>query len=106
MLLRLIVQIAGLVGENDASVESLMKFEIEWQVVVFYLFKEVEEGVVKSHGRGSVFGEEVEVFKREIGLQEGAVMGVEAKEREWRKLRRIGEGIGIGGRGRGRGLLE
>ena len=104
MLLRLAVQIAGLLGEGDASVASLMKFEVEWQVVIFYLFREVQEGVGKSHGMGSVFAGEVEAFGREMGL-EGMVVGdVEAKEMEWKKLRTISERVGE--RSGGRRLLE
>ena len=104
VLLRLAVQIAGLIAENDASVESLRKFGVEWQVVIYCLFREIEERVGKSHGVGSVFAEEVGGFKREMGLVEGMVVGRDAKEREWRKLRRIGEEMGE--RGGEKRLLE
>ena len=100
VLLRLIVQIAGMVGERDASVESLAKFGVEWQVVIFCLLREVEEGVGRSHGRGSVFAEEVEGLGREMGMEGWMVVGGEVEEREWRKLRRIGEGVGERGGGR------
>ena len=106
VLLRLIIQIAGLVGEGDGSVESLREFGVQWQVVVWFLFREVEEGVGKSHGVGSVFWEEVGVFGREIGVEGGMAHPGEAKEREWGKLRRIGEGAGVGERTGGRRLLE
>ena len=104
VLLRLAVQIAGLVAESDASVEGVIKFGIDWQMVVFCLLNEIEEGVIRSHGVGSVFAGEVEVFRRGIGLEGEMVVDRVAKEREWRKLRRIGEGVGE--RGGGRRLLE
>ena len=89
-----------MVGEGDASVSSLMKFQVDWQVVVFYLFREIEEAVGKSHGKGSFFAEEVEAFGGEIGMVGKGVVGgsEELKAREWRKLRGIGEGVGGGRR--------
>ena len=60
--LRLIIQIAGLVDAGhlvedgrDVSVSNLMKFEVEWWVMIFLLFREIEEGVRESHGSGSFF---------------------------------------------------
>ena len=60
--------------------------------MISYLFQEMQEGVLKSYGVGSVFAEEVDAFGREMGLEGEMVGGLEGKEREWTKLRRIGEG--------------
>lgn len=104
-----------MVAEGDGGVESLGRWGVEWEVVVFWLWREVREGVGRSHGRESVFGEEVEGWGRGMGMGigegvvGGMVGGMEAKEGEWRKLRGIAEGgvgMGVGERVGERRLLE
>lgn len=90
VLLRLVVQIAALMSEGNASVKGLEKYGVDWQVFALGLLRDVEEGVGKSHGVDSVFAKEVEGFARDAGMGGRSVEG-EAVGREMGKLRRIAE---------------
>ena len=71
VLLRLVVQVAQLVSENGPSVRSLAGVDIDWQIVVRELLRQVEEGVARSHGVGSKFEQEVNVLGEGLRLPMG-----------------------------------
>ncbi len=91
MLLRLVVQIAQLMSEDDGSVKSLKVFGIDWQVVAIALLMEVTGSVRLSHGKNSQFKAEVDEFAHSLGLR-GTEVAAEVFEVEKGKLRRVADG--------------
>lgn len=65
---------------------------IDWAVVVWCLWREVSEDVIKSHGADSTFALEVKAFGRGSALFEMLVPPGE-KEREWVRLRGLAEEV-------------
>ena len=92
VLLRLVVQIAGLTQEKDENVKGLDRFEIDWRIVVEGLWREVSGGVVLSHGEENAFAEEVRIMGQGMGIR-GAGLNMTNMEEEWAKLRKVAGGL-------------
>lgn len=65
---------------------------IDWAVVVWGLWREVSEDVVKSHGDESTFAKEVYAFGSGSELF-GMELRQGEKEREWGRLRVVAEEV-------------
>jgi len=90
VLLRCVVQIAGLIGEGDGSVKVLERFGVDWQAVAIGLMREVSDGVDLSHGEGNAFKEEVRGFGEGVGIGGREVEGGLVGEM-WGRLRRVAD---------------
>lgn len=65
---------------------------VDWAVVVWGLWREVSEDVIKSHGANSTFALEVQAFGKGSDLFEMMIPPGE-KEREWSRLRALAEEV-------------
>ena len=90
VLLRLVIQIAGLVSDGGGSIQALEKFCVQWQVVAMGIFQEVSNAISFSHGNNSPFAAEVKVFGEAAGIGRERVSN-QLVEEEWVKLRKIAE---------------
>ncbi|MCJ1449797.1 hypothetical protein MMC28_000125 [Mycoblastus sanguinarius] len=90
VLLRLVVQIAGLVSENDDSVKAMENFGIDWQIVAVGLYREIADGVIFSHGRESPFADQVKALGEGTGIV-GASVGRKRVTEEWGTLRKVAD---------------
>lgn len=68
VLLRLVMQIAMYLGENEQSMKDLKHSGIYWHLVAMGLWTEVDGNVDMSHGRESSFGTEVSKFGQDMGI--------------------------------------
>lgn len=75
-----------------ASTAPEWRQSIDWAVVVWCLWREVSEDVVKSHGAGSTFSLEVQAFGKGSALFEMMIPPGE-KEREWSRLRALADDV-------------
>lgn len=92
VLLRLIVQILGLLQDGDQIAKRTVQLDVDWRVVVESLWKEVSDSVGRSHGEGNSFVEEVKVMGQGMGIG-GVELNTKNVEREWEKLRKIAGGL-------------
>ena len=65
---------------------------VDWAVVVWGLWREVSEDVIKSHGANSTFALEVQTFGKGSELFEMMIPPGE-KEQEWSRLRALAEEV-------------
>lgn len=78
------------VGANAVAPE--WRRSVDWAIVVWGLWREVSEDVVKSHGSDSTFALEVQAFGKGSELF-GMQLQQGEKEREWARLRALAEEV-------------
>lgn len=67
VLLRLMLQIQGLLQENDEGVQALKHLNVEWRNLSITLCKRLIDDVAKSHGTDSSLAAEVKEFGDGLG---------------------------------------
>ena len=88
VILKLVGQIAEEMAEKGGDEDGKGGGNVDWGIVVWGLWKEVMDGVGKSHGAESSLGEEVKRFGEEGNLV-GRVVSREDLELAWKGLRRL-----------------
>lgn len=67
ILLRLMVQILGLLQEKDDAVQALKHLNLDWRNLSITLYRQLRDDVAKSHGTDSSLAAEVKAFGDGLG---------------------------------------
>ena len=67
VLLRLMLQILGLLQENDEGVQALKHLNVDWRNLSITLCRQLRDDVAKSHGSDSSLAAEVKAFGDGLG---------------------------------------
>ena len=68
------------------GLDELTRLEVNWDVIVFGICREMVANVGKSHGTERMFTRKVKRTLEEMGVGDGTGLG--RGEEEWKKLRR------------------
>ena len=92
VLLRLLVHIATLDAKSEGTLGTLGGLGVNYLLLSQGLWKQVNDGVAKSHGGHSRLAREVRLFGEEIGA-EGSKADDERLEFEWAKIEKMAESL-------------